>query len=1231
MQTTQRLPTWQIFTDDGNNYRWVTPGNEPATRSEKPPRVVIHPKNPTSRLPSMTDLLFQGSSKLLQNNGSSNESPPMFRTGLGKSVAVQKSSILKALSVLGEDDGLDGGSSKLLQNNGSSNESPPMFQTGLGKSVVVKKSSILKALSVLGEDDVLDRGSSKLLQNNGNSNESPPMFRTGFGKSVAVKKSSILKALSVLGGDDVLEGGQVQGADNECSVSNSLFQTGSGKIVNISSAGLIRAQTLLGLDGNSTQFTSDESDAWGNSPHLEARVEGHNNGFVNSRSVPICHVDYPSDIYTSGHVSKKEALQNVPPSEMHSSSSKPPAIKFQTAGGRSLSVSNDALQRARSLLGDSEFGVLPNEGGIDSPGFSSIKENTFNKTSLDKENDPYASCLHRDPTNSKCTSNCFPPPKGPFSKNKQFSASLEASNPGDNLFKQVDENGLSYKGFCRTSGNIPCVQKPSRSEPFTPNMVVGNSLAKNIGSRVNPVGRPPSGPLVDISNNTSAGTAYANQKQSTCEKRRLGSRSSISPFKRPRCSRFVPLLYIHLYCSYFSLSLVISQDSSCKTKVSSRYPFHAERMTVKEYFGEPPRYCNLLEDIQDKVKCMNADHAEMYMFRDASGLDGIGAEAFHHMLIQSGASMLNTSREWVANHYKWIVWKLACYERGYPEKGTWKYLTVPNVLEELKYRYEREVNHGHRSALKRILEGDASAASMVVLCISAIRFNPNQELEREHGMAPCEDANKPSNVAKIELTDGWYSIDAILDAALTNLLVAGKLFVGQKLRIWRAALCGWVAPITPLEASKTVSLLLHINGTYRAHWAARLGFCKELGPPLAFSCIKGDGGLVPRTLVGVTRIYPVLYKERLTDGGSIVRSERMENKIRQLYNERQVCSAFMMRSTIAEGIASELQRDVSSSQSKNDSDSEEGAKIFKILERAAEPEVLMADMSTKQLTSFATYQAKQEAIRQSDMQKKIEKALEDAGLSERQVTPFMRVRVIGLTSKHSERKSCPREGLITIWNPTEKQQQLELVEGQAYIVAGLIPLKSDSDTIYLQARGSTTKWQPLPPLAVASFEPFFSPRKSILLSNMGEVPLASEFDIAAVVVYVGEAYRSGHQKKQWVFVTDDSMSGSELLSEGSSNCLLAISFCSPSMDYDSFPPINYTLAGSTVGFCNLVKRARDQVNNLWVAEATDNSTYSFCYDLPACSHLKEAAASAYRWAKISSLVSFQVGGENGGL
>lgn len=57
-----------------------------------------------------------------------------------------------------------------------------------------------------------------------------------------------------------------------------------------------------------------------------------------------------------------------------------------------------------------------------------------------------------------------------------------------------------------------------------------------------------------------------------------------------------------------------------------------------------------------------------------------------------------------------------------------------------------------------------------------------------------------------------------------------------------------------------------------------------------------------------------------------------------------------------------------------------------------------------------------------------------------------------------------------------------------------------------------------------------------------------------------------------------------------------------------------------VGFVNLIKRPKDQMNHIWVAEATENSDYFFSFYLPQYYHLKNAAASAERWAKVSTLV-----------
>ncbi|WZZ37568.1 hypothetical protein YC2023_033827 [Brassica napus] len=460
-----------------------------------------------------------------------------------------------------------------------------------------------------------------------------------------------------------------------------------------------------------------------------------------------------------------------------------------------------------------------------------------------------------------------------------------------------------------------------------------------------------------------------------------------------------------------------------------------------------------------------------------------------------------------------------------------------------------------------------------------------------------------SNV-KVELSDGWYSMNAALDVNLTKQLNAGKLFVGQKLRhanvlisylkILGAGLSGWATPTSPLEAviSNTICLLLNINGTYRAHWADRLGFCKEVGAPLAFNCIKGNGGPVPKTLAGITRIYPILYKER--------------------------------RSALIEGLMCEYERGGNGVHSQNDTDSEEGAKVFKLLETASEPELLMAEMSLEQLTSFTTYKSKFEAAKQIQMEKSVAQALEEAGLSERDVTPFMRIRLVGLTSLSYEGVHNPKEGIVTIWNPTERQRT-ELTEGKIYIMKGLVPTVSDSETLYLHARGSSSRWEPLSPKASSSFQPFFNPRKPISLSIFGGIPLSSEFDIAAYVVYVGNVYTDVEQKKQWVFVTDGSTQRSR--SGEISNSLLAISFSTPSMDDLPTPHISHSLVGSVVGFCNLIKRAKDAKNNMWVGEATENSVYSINAEAAYSSHLKTSSSHIQTWAKLSSFNSVLVGSQ----
>lgn len=74
------------------------------------------------------------------------------------------------------------------------------------------------------------------------------------------------------------------------------------------------------------------------------------------------------------------------------------------------------------------------------------------------------------------------------------------------------------------------------------------------------------------------------------------------------------------------------------------------------------------------------------------GEDGrqLGPAAFAEMLHAAGAEPQHCSEAWVANHFRWVVWKLACYERRCCEQLAGHMLTVPVILDQLKYRCHSE-------------------------------------------------------------------------------------------------------------------------------------------------------------------------------------------------------------------------------------------------------------------------------------------------------------------------------------------------------------------------------------------------------------------------------------------------------------------------------------------------------------------------------------------------------------
>jgi breast cancer 2 susceptibility protein len=58
-----------------------------------------------------------------------------------------------------------------------------------------------------------------------------------------------------------------------------------------------------------------------------------------------------------------------------------------------------------------------------------------------------------------------------------------------------------------------------------------------------------------------------------------------------------------------------------------------------------------------------------------------------------------------------------------------------------------------------------------------------------------------------------------------------------------------------------------------------------------------------------------------------------------------------------------------------------------------------------------------------------------------------------------------------------------------------------------------------------------------------------------------------------------------------------------------------------VGYCNLIKRCRDQRNCLWVAESSKSSDFTVNLSSERFSHLRKAANKVDQWFKAYGQVS----------
>jgi hypothetical protein len=225
---------------------------------------------------------------------------------------------------------------------------------------------------------------------------------------------------------------------------------------------------------------------------------------------------------------------------------------------------------------------------------------------------------------------------------------------------------------------------------------------------------------------------------------------------------------------------------------------------------------------------------------------------------------------WIANHLRWVVWKLASYETRFPILMK-RCLCSDEVLAQLRHRCQRENELCQSSALKRICNNEISPSALMVLVVSRVVVGPVYGQEG----GPDENAAKNDRNLKssmfVELTDGWYRILAQLDAGLSSQCAAGRIAEGSKICVCGAGFCddsngstdsllGEIMNL-PEECNRPMCYLqLHSNGTRMARPGARLGLQKSTPTmPIVLKSVLPEGGVVPSIDIVVLKLYPMQY------------------------------------------------------------------------------------------------------------------------------------------------------------------------------------------------------------------------------------------------------------------------------------------------------------------------------------------------------------------------------------
>ncbi|CRL08503.1 CLUMA_CG021346, isoform A [Clunio marinus] len=510
---------------------------------------------------------------------------------------------------------------------------------------------------------------------------------------------------------------------------------------------------------------------------------------------------------------------------------------------------------------------------------------------------------------------------------------------------------------------------------------------------------------------------------------------------------------------------------------------------VVEFMFEMRNYVSEEICVTDTNGIIIGDNSRL-IFNDQSlvGLEEIKLS----FLITPGIDPRLATDKWIENAFKMIIFKLAWLENSFEAFKKFELLSPENLLLQMKYRYEREIDRCERSAIKKIVEHDDVPCRRMVLKVFDIFPNPTGY--------------------ELMLSDGWYLIKASTDAALVDVIDRGKIKIGTKLITSCAELIG-CDECDPLDLPAHVRLKIHANSTRRTSWDTRMGFCETPTPIcVPLDSILPTGGVIGRIKVVIVHVYPIVFVDS-SEEKKIYRSERQQNRVQNKIEMNDFATYERAAHEVQKELASELNeriQELQSSKYKFEDLSPEA--ICDLLEFNDNNDDDDNDDKSS-LKSFMTKEMlrKVQKIRDERRIKFTDRIREKIKENGKKISHLLRFRVVDASNPK-------KTGIVSWWSPTE--DFLETVkEGKIVEIlnttAGVI---NDKEIHVTAGKSSCLKVLTSNLMSIDRFSKYFKTETNIGDITCDFTPPNDEFDAAFFVIQFETNQEKNLEK---VYVADE--------------------------------------------------------------------------------------------------------------